>query len=128
MKYVLCHGVFDLLHEGHLEHLEQAKKLGDFLIVSVVADAYITKRKPIYSERARVRLLKALRCVDSVQLCQAPGPQEIIRRFTPDVYVRGSDYKGKTMPESFLLKRLKIPVRYTKSIPPRTTDILKAIG
>lgn len=110
---VLCHGVFDLLHVGHLEHLEQASKMGDWLIVSVVPDKYTTKRKVIYDENTRLRLLKALRCVDQVMLCDGSGPEDVIRRMKPDIYVRGSDYDGKEMPESALLRSLGIPVRYT---------------
>ena len=126
MKIVLCHGVFDLLHVGHLAHLEAAAKMG-YLVVSVVPDRYATKRKPVYDERARVRLLRSLRCVDQVELCDAPGPEKLIRKIEPDIYVRGSDYRGKTMPESALLKRLGIKVRYTKSVPPRTSEIMAAI-
>ena len=127
MKVVLCHGVFDLLHAVHLAHLERAKEMGDYLVVSVVPDRYITKRKPLYGEKARVKLLKALRCVDKVLLCNAPGPESLIRKLEPDLYVRGSDYRGKTMPESALLKRLGIKVRYTKSVPPRTSEVMTAI-
>ena len=127
MSTVLVHGVFDLLHEGHLEHLEKAKKFASILIVSVVSDKYVVKGKPIYKERTRVRLLKALRCVDEVILCRAPGPQKIIAAIRPDYYVRGSDYRGKEMPESGLLRKLGIAVRYTKSIPPRTGDIIRKI-
>ena len=127
MKIVLVHGVFDLLHEGHLEHLEQAKKFGDYLVVSVVNDRYVTKRKQIYNEKARVRLLKSLRCVDLVMLCNGPGPERVIRHVKPDVYVRGTDYKGKRMPESDLLDDLRVKVNYTKSMPPRPTDIISTI-
>lgn len=124
MKVVLVHGVWDLLHVGHVTHLERAARLGTFLVVSVVADAFVTKRKPIYGEKARVALLKALRCVDQVVLCKAPGPEALISKLHPDIYVRGSDYLGKTMPESALLEKLGIPVRYTQSVPPRTTEVI----
>ena len=126
MKVVLVHGVFDLLHAGHLEHLEQAAKMG-YLVVSVVPDKYATKRKPIYDEKARVRLLRSLRCVDQVELCRGRGPEWLIRKIEPDIYVRGSDYRGKEMPESALLRRLGIKVRYTKSVPPRTTEVIARI-
>ena len=127
MKVVLAHGCWDLLHVGHLTHLERAKAMGDYLVVSVVPDKYATKRKPIYDEKARVRLLKSLRFVDQVMLCDGPGPEKLIRKLHPDIYVRGSDYRRKVMPESALLKRLGIKVRYTKSVPPRTSDILEAL-
>ena len=126
MKVVLCHGVFDLLHVGHIEHLEEASKLGR-LVVSVVPDKYAMKRKPIYDEKARVRLLKSLRCVSHALLCDGPGPEKLIRSVAPDIYVRGADYKRKAMPESALLKRLGIKVRYTKPSTERTTDIIAKI-
>ena len=127
MKVVLVHGVFDLLHAGHLEHLKQARKFGDWLIVSVVPDKHLIKGPAIYSEMERVRLLKALRCVNQVELCDGPGPEGIIERIKPDVYVRGSDYTDKRMPESELLERLGIPVGYTKSVPPRTSEVIARV-
>ena len=126
MKVVLVHGVWDLLHVGHLAHLEQAAKMG-YLVVSVVPDRYATKRKPIYDERARVRLLRALRCVNHVMLCDGPGPEKLIRRLEPNIYVRGPDYRRKEMPESALLRRLRIPVRYTKEFQDRTSKVLARI-
>lgn len=127
MKTVLCHGVFDLLHFGHIEHLRKAKMLGDYLVVSVVADKFVSKRKPIYSQYERLNILRALRSVDEAILCNAPGPEAIIDEIRPAVYVRGSDYIDKEMPESALLKRLGIPVHYTISCPPRTSEIITRI-
>jgi rfaE bifunctional protein nucleotidyltransferase chain/domain len=127
MKIVLVHGVFDLLHVGHLAHLEEARKYGDRLVVSVVLDAFITKSLPIYPEHDRIRLLRSLRCVDRVIQCEAPGPEAIIERLCPDIYVRGADYLGKEMPESSLLNRLGIPICYTHSIPPRTSEVIERI-
>lgn len=127
MKTVLAHGVFDLLHWGHTEHLRKAKLFGDYLIVSVVADKFLSKGKTIYSQDERLDLLHALREVDEVILCNAPGPEAIINDIRPSVYVRGADYIGKDMPESALLKRLGIPIRYTTSCPPRTSEIITRV-
>lgn len=127
MKTVLCHGVFDLLHFGHLEHLRNAKLFGNHLVVSVVADRFLSKRQPIYPQDERMHLLRALRFVDDVVLCNAPGPQNIIDAIRPHVYVRGSDYIGKEMPESAILKRLSIPTKYTDSCSPRTSEIIARI-
>ena len=127
MKVVLVHGVFDLFHTGHLEHLKQARKMGDYLLVSVVPDEYASKGKPFYDERERLTLLLGLRCVDHAVLCRGPGPEKIIKQWRPNLYVRGSDYKGKRMPESALLEKLGIPIRYTRSVPPRTGDIIARI-
>lgn len=133
MKIVLAHGVFDLLHFGHIEHLRKARLFGDYLVVSVVADKFIFKgnmifrQKTIYSQDERLGLLRALRCVDEVILCNAPGPEQIIKELRPAVYVRGADYVDKEMPESELLKRLGIPTKYTTSCPPRTSEIITRV-
>ena len=128
MKVVLCHGVFDLLHIGHLVHLEEARMFGDILKVSVVADKFVLKPRPlIYKEGARLRLLSALRCVDEVLLCNAPGPEKIIADIRPDVYVRGPDYIGRRMPESDILEQLGIPIRFTPSSFRRTTETIGEI-
>ena len=127
MKTVLCHGVFDLLHWGHAEHLRKAKMFGDYLVVSVVADKFLSKGIAIYNQQERQDLLHALKCVDEVLLCNAPGPETIINDLRPAVYVRGSDYVGKEMPEGALLKRLGIPIRYTTSPHPRTSDIITRV-
>lgn len=126
-KVVLAHGVFDLLHAGHLAHLEEARKYGDRLVVSVVLDDFITKAAPIYPEHERIRLLRALRCVDQVIPCEAPGPEAIIQSVIPDVYVRGADYIGKRMPESGLLEKMNIPICYTHSVPPHTSSVIEKI-
>lgn len=128
MKTVLAHGVFDLLHVGHVAHLMNARKYGDYLVVSVVPDRFITKQRPIiYDETDRVALLSALRCVDKVLLCNAKGPESVIEELRPDIYVRGHAYTNQWMPESALLQRLNIPVRYTEESSPHTTDIIKKI-
>ena len=127
MKVVLCHGVFDLLHFGHIEHLRKAKLFGDRLVVSVVADRFVSKRRPIYNQDERLELLRALRCVDEALLCSARGPEDIIREIQPDVYVRGADYVGRVMPESALLEKLNIPTRFTTSCPPRTAEVIERI-
>ena len=127
MRVVLAHGVFDLMHVGHLNHLLDARAFGDYLVVSVVPDKYATKRTPIYSEAARIRLLESLRCVDRALLCDAPGPELVIERIRPDVYVRGDDYRGRRMPESELLERLGIPVLYTQAPSDSTGRLIELI-
>jgi len=127
MKVVLCHGVFDLLHLGHIRHLENALSFGDRLVVSVVPDEFLSKRVPLYNEKERLAMLKALRCVSNAMLCDGPGPEKMILRVSPDVYARGGDYEGKRMPESDLLERLGIEVRCTESFPHRTSEIIERI-
>ena len=128
MRIVLCHGVFDMLHLGHIRHLEEARSFGDKLIVSLVPDQFAVKRVPIYDETQRVAMLNALKCVDEAILCVGPGPEGFIDFLRPDIYVRGWEYAGKRMPESDLLEKLGIPVRYTKFLPyPRTSEIIEKI-
>lgn len=127
MKLVLAHGVFDLFHTGHLHHLEEARKLGDLLLVSVVPDVYVSKRQPIYNEASRLRLLNALRCVNLAILCDGPGPEKLLEKWKPSVYVRNDEYIDQTKPEYALCRRLGISTAFTKTIPPHTSDIIESI-
>ena len=94
-KIVLCHGVFDLLHIGHIRHLEQAKALGDALVVTVTPDRFVNKgpHRPVFSEQLRVEAIAALDCVDHVAVNRWPMAIETLRLLRPDIYVKGPDYK-----------------------------------
>lgn len=128
MTLVMCHGVFDMLHAGHVEHLRQARAMGDMLLVSLVPDRFVTKPgRPIYTEQERLELVKSIRHVSIAELCDAPGPQGLIEKYLPNLYVRGSDYVGVAKPEDELLRKLGIHVRYTKSVPPTTTEIMERV-
>lgn len=125
MKLILVHGVFDLLHPGHIEHLRQASKFGDTLLVSVVADAFLQKGRPCtFTQGERMEMLAACRYVQGVKLCEAPGPEALLRRLRPDVYVRGSEYIAQDKPEYAVVKELGIAVGFTAPIALHTTDIL----
>ncbi len=92
---VLCHGVFDLLHPGHLRHLRQARGEGDVLMVTLTADRFVSKGpgRPVFTEVLRAESLAALACVDHVAIHHGGTAVEIIDRVRPDVYVKGPDYK-----------------------------------
>ena len=94
---VHAHGCFDLLHLGHIRHLQEAKKLGDFLIVSVTADRFVGKGawRPAFSEQQRAEALRALSFVDEVVVNDAPTALPIIEKYKPDIYVKGQDYSGQ---------------------------------
>ncbi len=96
-KVVLAHGVFDLVHLGHVRHLESAAREGDVLIVSVTADRFVNKGpgRPVFSARLRGEMLAALECVGAVGISDAPGADEMIRQVRPDVYVKGPDYRDQ---------------------------------
>lgn len=97
-KIVHCHGVFDLLHPGHIIHLEEAKKLGDILVVSITSASYVNKGpgRPYFSDELRVKSLAALQCVDFVLLSKAITALEIIDHIKPDFYVKGQEYSDSS--------------------------------
>lgn len=94
-KIIQCHGVFDLLHIGHIRHFEQAKTLGDILIVTVTPDQYVNRgpHRPAFSESLRAEAIAALDCVDYVAINKWPMAVETIQLLKPDFYVKGSEYK-----------------------------------
>ncbi|NLD46356.1 MAG: adenylyltransferase/cytidyltransferase family protein [Clostridiaceae bacterium] len=94
-KVIHCHGVFDLLHPGHIAHFEEAKQLGDVLVISVTAAPYVNKGpgRPYFSDELRMRSLAALECVDYVVLSENETAIEIIENIKPDYYVKGKEYE-----------------------------------
>ncbi|WP_295163861.1 PfkB family carbohydrate kinase [Selenomonas sp. F0473] len=93
-RVVLCHGVFDLLHYGHIEHLEEAKRQGDILVVSVTAAKYVNKGpgRPYFDDRQRMAFLASLEIVNYVLLSEAVTVHEIVSFVQPDVYSKGQEY------------------------------------
>ena len=94
-KVVFTNGCFDLLHLGHVDYLEQARYLGDALVVGLNTDASVGSLKPgrpIQDETARARILASLAFVDAVVLFGEPTPLVLIGLVQPDVLVKGDDY------------------------------------
>lgn len=93
-KVVLCHGVFDLLHVGHLRHFEQAKRLGDLLVVTITEDKHVNKgpHRPAFPEDLRAEALGALSVVDYVGVSRWPMAIDLIKLLKPSYYVKGQDY------------------------------------
>ncbi len=95
-KVVFTNGVFDLLHPGHVRYLQDARRLGDALIVGVNSDPSVRAIKgperPITPAEERAEVLLALECVDAVAIFDEPTPDAIIRRVQPDVLVKGADW------------------------------------
>ncbi len=93
---VVTNGVYDLLHRGHVEYLEEARSLGDRLVVGVNSDASVSRLKgpsrPIMPERDRAGLIAALACVDLAIVFDDDTPQALIEAVAPDVLVKGADY------------------------------------
>jgi len=96
-RIVFTNGVFDLLHRGHAEYLEEAASLGDRLVVGVNSDASVRRLKgparPIVPEDERAELVGALACVDAVVRFDDDTPERLIREVRPDVLAKGGDWK-----------------------------------
>jgi len=95
-RVVFTNGCFDLLHPGHIRCLEQARALGDLLVVAINTDASVRRVKgagrPVVPEGERAEVLAALAAVDYVTLFDEDTPQRIIVRVLPDVLVKGGDW------------------------------------
>lgn len=98
MKKVITYGTFDLLHYGHINLLQRAKDLGDYLIVAVSSDEFNRQKGKVcyFSYEERKRMVEALRCVDLV-IPEESWDQKIsdVREFRVDTFVMGDDWKGK---------------------------------
>lgn len=94
-KIVHCHGIFDLLHIGHIKYFQEAKSMGDILVVTVTPDRFVNKGpgRPVFSEDLRVEVIAALDVVNYVAVNRWPTAIETIKLLKPDVYVKGPDYK-----------------------------------
>ena len=123
-KITLCHGVFDIVHIGHLKYFDQAKKLGDILIVSVTSDKYVNKgpNRPIFSTNKRIFFLKKLKNIDFVIKSSSATAEKIINTIKPNYYCKGPDYLAKKKDDNLkkeidILKRNKgkfIAVKHKK--------------
>ncbi|MGC9441717.1 D-glycero-beta-D-manno-heptose 1-phosphate adenylyltransferase [Streptomyces sp. WG5] len=105
---VAAGGCFDLLHAGHVGLLQAARRLGDCLVVCVNSDASVRRRKgdgrPVNPLADRVRVLRALACVDTVAVFDEDTPERLLGDLRPDVWVKGGDYAGADLPEADLLQ------------------------
>lgn len=95
-KVVHAHGAFDLLHLGHVRHLEAATRFGDVLVVTITADEFVNKGpgRPVFKEHLRAEMLAALEYVDWVAINLSPDAVSAIEAIRPSVYVKGQDYQN----------------------------------
>lgn len=95
-QLVFTNGVFDILHFGHVRYLEQARALGDALVVAINSDRTVGELKgdgrPLVDENERAEILAALRAVDYVTIFDDVSPRSLIAELLPDVLVKGGDY------------------------------------
>ncbi|GIH03455.1 bifunctional protein HldE [Rhizocola hellebori] len=126
MRIVFTNGCFDILHEGHVAVLSQAKALGDRLIVAINDDSSVRALKgpgrPVIDLSGRMRTLAALGCVDHVVAFSGPTPIELIEAVHPDLYVKGGDYASMALPELPVLRRLGVEVRLLEYVEDRSTS------
>ncbi|MDT0432203.1 D-glycero-beta-D-manno-heptose 1-phosphate adenylyltransferase [Streptomyces salyersiae] len=105
---VAAGGCFDLLHAGHVELLQAARRVGDCLVVCVNSDASVRRRKgggrPVVTAADRVRVLEALDCVDAVVVFDEDTPERLLGELRPDVWAKGGDYALSDLPEAGLLE------------------------
>ena len=108
-KIVTTNGVFDILHLGHVKYLEEAKKLGDILIVGVNTDKSVKQNKgdkrPINDEKSRMSVLAALESVDYVFLFNENDPRNWLDKIKPNIHVKAGDYKLSQIIEKDVVER-----------------------
>lgn len=106
---VTTNGVYDFIHAGHLEYLEQARALGDLLVVILNTDASVQRIKgptrPINSEMDRALIMAGLRCVDYVTFFDEDNPSSILDRLKPSIHTKGGDYDPEKMPETATVRQ-----------------------
>jgi D-glycero-beta-D-manno-heptose 1-phosphate adenylyltransferase len=133
-RLVFTNGVFDLLHAGHVTYLEEAKKLGDLLLVGVHTDASVKRlqrgpNRPINSQSDRALIVDALQSVDGVLLYEEATSERLLRALRPDVYVKGGDYSMEDLPEAKIVQTLGGDVMLLPLLAGRsTTSILRKLN
>lgn len=131
MKLVMAHGCFDVLHYGHLLHLQQARRMGDELGVSITDDTFVNKPgRPIFNVHQRVKMLQALRCVAWVAVSRAATGADSIMRYRPAVFIKGADYDLNALCKDEIQACAHVGARilFTNTEKFSTTDILRRLG
>jgi rfaE bifunctional protein kinase chain/domain/rfaE bifunctional protein nucleotidyltransferase chain/domain len=132
-KIILCHGVFDLIHLGHIEHFKSAKNYGDYLIVSVTKDKFINKGpgRPLFSEQQRIEFLRNIKIIDKVILSKTESSIDVINFIKPDFYIKGPDYKDlsqdktkKIILEKKAVKKNGGKIKFTNDITYSSSNII----
>jgi len=132
-KIVLCHGVFDLIHLGHINHFKKAKEYGDILIVSITRDIFVKKgfKRPYFNETQRLKFLDNIEIIDYIYLCASESAEDSINLIKPNFYIKGQDYKNNKLDktkkiyyEKKLLAKFNGKIIYTKEESFSSTTIL----
>ncbi|MEV7662832.1 D-glycero-beta-D-manno-heptose 1-phosphate adenylyltransferase [Paenarthrobacter sp. NPDC089316] len=131
-RIVLTNGCFDVLHRGHTRYLNQAKQLGDVLVVALNSDSSVRQLKgpdrPVNHEADRAAVIAALSCVDHVTIFDTPTPIPLIELLQPDVYAKGGDYTPEMLQETEAVERYGGTVTILDYVPEHsTTAVLERI-
>lgn len=125
---VFTNGCFDVLHSGHVAYLNEAKQLGDVLIVAVNSDESVRRIKgsdrPVNPVRDRAAVLAALSCVDHVTVFAENTPRELLRTLQPDIYAKGGDYTPDTLPETPVVHDYGGEVTVLQYVPDQSTSMV----
>jgi len=131
-KLVFTNGVFDIIHRGHVEYLQRAKSLGDFLLVGMNSDASVRRikgdKRPIVQEEDRAFVLSHLNPVDYVCVFEEETPLKLISQVLPDVLVKGADWSLESIVGKDVVEKSGGVVRTIDFVPERsTTNIIDII-
>ena len=132
-RIVFTNGCFDILHAGHVRYLEEARALGDCLVLGLNTDASVRRLKgetrPVNTELDRAAVTGALAAVDYVVLFDEPTAETLIEKVRPAVYVKGGDYTRETLPEARVVEKYGGEVHFIGLVPGRsTTKIIERIN
>ena len=138
MRFVFTNGCFDLLHLGHVRYLQEARELGDYLILGLNGDESVRYLKgegrPLVPEDERAEIMANLLCVDFVTIFSEHTAISLVERLRPDIYVKGSDYAGEQqgvpdtsrLPEAPVVQSYGGEVRLISYLPHHSTTELIA--
>jgi D-beta-D-heptose 7-phosphate kinase/D-beta-D-heptose 1-phosphate adenosyltransferase len=125
---VMAGGCFDVLHAGHVRTLQEARKLGDCLVVCLNSDRSVRHLKgpgrPLVPQEDRAAVLEALGCVDAVVVFDEDTPAQVLERFRPDLFAKGGDYSLEQLPETEVMSRWSGEVAVLPYIEGRSTTRL----
>ncbi len=131
-KIVLANGCFDLIHQGHIVYLREAKKFGDILFVAINSDTSVKrvkgKERPIQGEEERALIVSSIKWVDYVFIFKENNVEKVILEIRPHFHAKGGDYTPDTVPEKDITKKIgaKTVIAGSKKIN-SSTDIISKI-
>jgi len=133
LRVAHCHGCFDLVHPGHIKHLQAARRMADALVVTVTPDRFVDKGpgRPAFPERLRAESVAALECVDYAAVNRWPTAEETIRLLRPDFFVKGQEFErledatGKLQREAAVLRETGGEMRFTHEEVFSSTGLLR---